>query len=160
MYQKILVPLDGSAPSELAVAVALKLLAGAEAELLLSRMQDLGHELGYPMGFPVATETLEAEHLRCDTYLMTVAGRLAPDHPNIRRSVLPHQEEVAAALAQLAGQEASQLIVMTSHGWEGLDRTIRGSVAEQLARIAPCPVLIIGPHSDVMRAMKHPPLQA
>ena len=97
----------------------------------------------------------EAERLRCDTYLLSLAGKLAPDCSKLTTRVLPHQQDIARELACLARSEQCQLIVMTSHGWEGLGRTLRGSVAEELARIAPCPVMIIGPHSHVLEAAKH-----
>ena len=154
MYQRILVPLDGSPIAESAVSVALQLRADASSELLLVRMQGLGTELGYPVGFPVPTETLEAERLSCDTYLMDVRARLAQPGDLVRLKVLAHHEDIAADLAATAGLEKSQLIVMTSHGWEGLGRTLRGSVAEELARNAPCPVMIIGPHSEVLKEVK------
>lgn len=155
MYQRIMVPLDGSPVAEAALEVALG-LRYAESEVLLVRMQGLGAELGYPVGFPVPSETLDAERLRCDTYLLTVAGRLSAEGATFRRIVLPHQEDVAQAIAQLAKAEGSQVVVMTSHGWEGLGRALRGSVAEELARIASCPVLIIGPHTEVVQEAKSP----
>lgn len=147
MYHRILVPLDGSAIAETALSVALGLRADSTSEILLVRMQGLGTELGYPVGFPVPTETLDAERLRCDTYLLSVRARLTRALDTIRRKVLPHHEDIAGELASTARLEGSEVVVMTSHGWEGLGRTLRGSVAEELARIAPCPVMILGPHS-------------
>lgn len=156
MYQRILVPLDGSPVSEAAIEVALKLRSSRHSDVLLARMQGVGTELGYPVGFPVPTETLEAERLSCDTYLLGVCHRHASEEDNLRRAVLAHHEDVAQELACLARKEHSQIIVMTSHGWEGLGRTLRGSVAEELARIATCPVVIIGPQTDLLKAVKHP----
>lgn len=153
MYQRILVPLDGSPEAEAALSVAVGLCA-AESEVLLLRMQGLGTELGYPLGFPVPTETLEEERLHCDAYLLTLTGRLEREGVSSRCIVLPHQEDVAQAIAQRASLEQSQVVVMTSHGWEGLGRTLRGSVAEELARISPCPVLIIGPHTEALHDAK------
>lgn len=154
MFDRILVPLDGSPIAEAAVSFALGLRADPSSEVLLVRMTGLGTDLGFPVGFPVPTETLDAERLRCDTYLLTVRARLTRALDTIRRKVLLHHEDVAAELATTAQTERSQVIVMTSHGWEGLGRTLRGSVAEELARIAPCPVLIIGPHTEVIREAK------
>lgn len=154
MFDRILVPLDGSPIAEAALSFALGLRAHPSSEILLVRMQGMGTELGYPVGFPVPTETIEAERLRCDTCLLTVRARLTRALDTIRRKVLAHHEDVAAELASTARTEGSQVIVMTSHGWEGLGRTLRGSVAEELARIAPCPVLIIGPHTQVVQEAK------
>jgi len=153
LYQRILVPLDGSPEAETALDVTSG-LRYPESEFLLVRMQGLGAELGYPVGFPVPTEALEAERLRCDAYLLALAGRLSTQGGTVRRIVLPHQEDVAQAIAQLAKAEKSQVVVMTSHGWEGLGRALRGSVAEELARIASCPVLIIGPQTEVLQDSK------
>lgn len=42
----------------------------------------------------------------------------------------------------------SDLIVVGTHGFGGLKHFLLGSVCEELARTAPCPVLTIGPHAD------------
>ena len=41
------------------------------------------------------------------------------------------------------------LIVMGTHGRTGVGRLLMGSAAEEVFREAPCPVLTVGPHSDV-----------
>jgi nucleotide-binding universal stress UspA family protein len=50
--------------------------------------------------------------------------------------------EPAKTLALMAGEVGADLIVMGSHGRGPLARMIFGSVAQDLARVAPCPVLI------------------
>ena len=68
----------------------------------------------------------------------------------------PTKEIVAAA------QETnSDLIVLSTHGLTGLDRYLIGSVTDRLARIAPCPVLLVPPekrwtnrHSTRSRTMR------
>jgi len=73
---------------------------------------------------------------------------------SIRRKVLAHREDIAGELAYTAEVEGSQVVVLTSHDWDGLRRTLGGSVAEELARVAPCPVLIIGPQTEVVKDAK------
>ncbi|MFN8614186.1 MAG: universal stress protein [Vulcanimicrobiota bacterium] len=155
MYEKIMVPLDGSAASEVAISLALTLNAGSNCQLSLVRMQNLGDQLGFPLGFPVPAESVQAEYERCRAYLLSASQRLASNQ-QVHTIVLAHQEDVAQALADQARAQAAQLIVMTSHGWEGFERSLRGSVAEELARIAPCPVLIIGPHTEILQAGLQP----
>jgi nucleotide-binding universal stress UspA family protein len=46
-------------------------------------------------------------------------------------------------IVAFAGREHIDLIVMGSHGRTGLARLLMGSVAEGVARRAPCPVLIV-----------------
>ena len=50
-------------------------------------------------------------------------------------------EQIAAA----ASESKCNLIVMATHGLTGLDRYLIGSVADRVARLAPCPVLLIPP---------------
>jgi nucleotide-binding universal stress UspA family protein len=38
------------------------------------------------------------------------------------------------------------LIVMASHGRTGLAHLVLGSVAEEVVRLAPCPVMVVKPH--------------
>jgi nucleotide-binding universal stress UspA family protein len=48
-------------------------------------------------------------------------------------------------IVEVAEEEKSDLIVMTTHGRTGLSHLVMGSVAEKIVRTAPCPVLTIRP---------------
>ncbi len=50
-------------------------------------------------------------------------------------------EEIAAA----AAESNSDLILLSTHGHTGLDRYLVGSVADRVARLAPCPVFLMRP---------------
>jgi universal stress protein A len=50
-------------------------------------------------------------------------------------------------IVEVADEEQSDLIVMTTHGRTGLSHLVMGSVAEKIVRTAPCPVLTIRPTS-------------
>ncbi|MCI0682365.1 MAG: universal stress protein [Gemmataceae bacterium] len=68
---------------------------------------------------------------------------------------VPSQEIVAAA------QHGCDLIVMGTHGRRGFSRLVLGSVAEQVIRKAPCPVLAVklpasGAHKPQIRRILHP----
>ncbi len=63
---------------------------------------------------------------------------------------LPHQvcvEEGAVweRLALLLKQQETDLLIMGTHGRRGLQKLLMGSVAEELFRLAACPVLTVGP---------------
>jgi len=49
----------------------------------------------------------------------------------------------AAVIAETAEETGADLIVMGTHGRSGLTRLVMGSVAEELLRRAPCPVLTV-----------------
>ncbi len=55
----------------------------------------------------------------------------------------------AHELAQIASDLEADLVIVGTHGRQGAARWLLGSVAEQVVRIAPCPVLVARPkHVD------------
>jgi nucleotide-binding universal stress UspA family protein len=51
--------------------------------------------------------------------------------------------DTARAILRVAREAAADLIVLGTHGRTGLPRLLLGSVAEQVVRAAPCPVLTV-----------------
>ncbi len=51
--------------------------------------------------------------------------------------------EAAAVILSVARETNCQMIVMGTHGRSGLSRLLMGSVAEEVVRKAPCPVLTL-----------------
>lgn len=75
--------------------------------------------------------------------LRTFAVRSVPPGVKVHLEVRvgrPGEEIVAAA-----SERNSDLIVISTHGRTGLDRYLIGSVADRVARMAPCPVLLVPP---------------
>jgi nucleotide-binding universal stress UspA family protein len=52
-------------------------------------------------------------------------------------------------LSDLIGQQHIDLVVMGTHGRQGLGKILLGSVTESVLRRAPCPVLTIGPQVEI-----------
>ena len=50
-----------------------------------------------------------------------------------------------AAIVNEARRSNSNLVVLGSHGWHGLDRLLMGSVSEYVAVHAPCSVMVVPP---------------
>ena len=46
-------------------------------------------------------------------------------------------------IVDFAERISAELIVIPSHGRTGIERLLLGSVAERVARLAPCPVLVL-----------------
>ena len=66
--------------------------------------------------------------------------------PHDRRVVTEHRLEEgppAPTILRVAAQAKADVIVLGTHGRTGLGRLIMGSVAEQVVRKAPCPVLTV-----------------
>lgn len=56
------------------------------------------------------------------------------------------QGEVWEELVDMVARHNADLIVLGTSGRCGLRKALTGSVAEQILRMAPCPVLTVGPH--------------
>jgi nucleotide-binding universal stress UspA family protein len=56
------------------------------------------------------------------------------------------------AIAQLASDIEADLVVVGTHGHRGLERLLLGSVAENVVRLAPCPVLVVRPVGAIAAA--------
>ena len=153
MYQRILVPLDGSPVAEAALEVASRILSPHQGELVLVRMQEYSKE-ARSSEFAVVAEAFEAERARCENYLTLVAERWRKPDRKVSLRVLPHQLRSAQMLSQAAESGDCDLVVLTSHGRTGLERVLIGSVAEEMARICSVPVLILGPQTAEVRLVK------
>ncbi len=69
--------------------------------------------------------------------------RIKPPDPAIGVEHLLEEGDPATAILQVAQERRCELIVMGTHGRTGLGRLLMGSVAEQVVRNAPCPVLTV-----------------
>jgi nucleotide-binding universal stress UspA family protein len=144
MYQRILVPVDGSATSERGLREAVKLASGQNTRLLFlhvvddyTTLSDMTSASGYEemlkrlrqYGLDVlskAKHEAEAASIHCETLLREVTGK-----------------RVADVIVEQAGQHACDAIVMGTHGRRGFTRLTLGSAAEGVARISPVPVLLV-----------------
>jgi nucleotide-binding universal stress UspA family protein len=155
MIRTILVPLDGSAFGEHALAPALGLARRVGAMIRLT----LVHEpvvaplpttpapvLINPMPTVVVPDPRLDEELRAQrrSYLVSVAQRVA-GQPGVRVTMELLDGAVADALVDYADDIAADLVVMTTHGRGGLSRLWLGSVAEDVIRELTKPVLLVRP---------------
>lgn len=137
MFKRILVPLDASAEGEAVLSQALRIASTSTEIVLLHVLPAATPAVGAP-----PTETLVHEE-RAREYLEEVAGRLDRRGTNILIRAGDPVEEILAA-SQIVRADA---IAMATHGRRGLSRLLAGSVAEQVLRKSPRPVLFTGPES-------------
>jgi nucleotide-binding universal stress UspA family protein len=69
--------------------------------------------------------------------------RRQPDDPRVPVERVLGEGRPAEAILRAARERQCDLIVMGTHGRTGLGRALMGSVAEEVVRKAPCPVLTI-----------------
>jgi nucleotide-binding universal stress UspA family protein len=145
MYERILVPVDGSTTSAAGLAEAIKLakLTGAQIRLLhvvddmplamtaqgsgvmtadlLTLLREAGQQT-----LQAARERVAAAGIAVDAVIFdSLAGR------------------VSDRVAEQAGEWNADLIVLGTHGRRGVGRMLLGSDAEQVLRTSPVPVLLV-----------------
>ncbi len=142
MYQKILVPLDGSKLAEQAIPYATELCKG-NTEVTLLQVVHLPLPLAAP-DVSMAVPMPDPQELRKEAldYLESIAGELRQQGVDVK-TVAVEQDITADAIVKYAAEHDIDLIVMTTHGRSGFSRLVFGSVAESVVRQAPCPVLIV-----------------
>ena len=143
MYQRILVPVDGSETSDKALQEALKLVAGQPAQLLLLHvvedMQFLDAE-GYVNYAELRELTLNMGKRMLDkaAEIATQAGITADS-----KLVEAAGERIANVITAEAKDWPADLVVIGTHGRSGFSHLLFGSVAEGVVRGASVPVLLV-----------------
>ena len=144
MYEKILVPIDGSATAIRGFEEAVALARALGSKLVLMHVIDT---------FPVAVEMVSSatwqeisDGLRQqgDT-LLAKASETAANHGVAAetRLVETRTERVADTIVQEARNAGCDLVVMGTHGRRGFSRVLMGSDAEIVVRHCPLPVLLV-----------------
>jgi nucleotide-binding universal stress UspA family protein len=149
MFQRILVPLDGSKIAEAALEPARHLARLESGEIELVRSQLLPVNLENSQEFPIAHETYEKEAAHCLQYLNDLVSQLEADGIKATAHVLPGGD-AATRILEAARQGQADLILLTSQGRSGLGKLMLGSVADKLSRIATCPVMIVGRNAQIV----------
>jgi nucleotide-binding universal stress UspA family protein len=153
MYRKILVPLDGSTLSELAIPHAEAIARQFDSEIILTRVcQPVAMPVEfYPAMAGVAYDyhlDLQAQvEKEVKEYLADWQKKLQWDKVKCRSLAL--EGFVPEAILKTAETEEVDLIVMSTHGRSGLSRWVYGSVAAKVLQAARCPIFLV-------RAKNHP----
>jgi nucleotide-binding universal stress UspA family protein len=141
-YRAMIIPLDGSALAEQALAVALRLPGAAKATLVLVGAAPGRHDRDRSAAEPAGPGTPDqAEPLEC--YLRGVAQQLGADGFVARARLAIGAP--AEAILRASSEEQADLIVMATHGRSGVSRLVLGSVAEEIVRHADLPVVLVRP---------------
>ena len=142
MYDRILLPTDGSQGNSRAVEQAIGLAAQSDARLhVLFVVEDLPYAPEMMDGQvearlrEIGEEAISDIRQRADDAGVSVETALEDG--------TPHQ-----SILEYADEEGMDLIVMGTHGRSGLDRYLLGSVTERVVRGADTPVLTVRVNGD------------
>jgi len=145
MYERILVPIDGSPTSDLGLQEAIKLarLTGATLKLL-HVLDDLAFLSSVESGAALTAEMLEV--LRRSAGDLLEKARVRCQESGVNAEVELFESllgRVSDVVIDKARDWKAELIVIGTHGRRGVGRMLLGSDAEQIARHATVPVLLV-----------------
>jgi nucleotide-binding universal stress UspA family protein len=143
MFNRILVPIDFSAPSDAALEYARTVATRFGASLHLLHVADDPYRALYSAEVYVPeVEALREESLTDATCRLN--DRLqSSDIRDLGATVDAMIGTPARSIVDYAGSHDIDLIVMGTHGRGGMSHLLMGSVAERVVRTAPCPVLTV-----------------
>lgn len=135
IFQHILVPIDNSDASNRAAQTALQIAAA----------------LGSQVSFAYATtEFASPEDAKRTLEPAVILARNAGVHVDTH-VINGYTQSIAQAIAFNAEDSGCDLIVVGTHGREGLERLLLGSVAERVTRVAHIPVMVVRPVKNAGR---------
>ncbi|QSG08324.1 universal stress protein [Halapricum desulfuricans] len=138
MYDRILLPTDGSEEIEPVIEHAVELAAHHDATLHALYVLDTASLNSLPMetSWDTISSILEEEGAAA----LDVIDEYADDVVIERKIV---EGSPSRRIVQYAEDEGMVLIVMGTHGRGGIDRLLLGSVAERVVRTSSVPVLTV-----------------
>jgi nucleotide-binding universal stress UspA family protein len=136
MFQKILVPLDGSALAESILPQVERIYKVRDASIVLLRVVPVPEKRS--AGTDEMVRRAEGETF---DYLTALQSRL--ETRGILTSVVVKHGMPADVIPAYAEAEEIDLITMSTHGRTGISRWTRGSVAERVLRSTGVPLLLL-----------------
>lgn len=140
MYERILVPLDGSELSETILPFVERIAGPLDSEVILLTVVNLT-SVAAEAAWVIPPEDLLVREMKTRAGLSPLKERL--EAKGLRVRTLVTMGDPAEEICRVALVEGADLIAMSTHGRGGLGRLMFGSVAEQVIRRAGIPVLMI-----------------
>jgi len=144
MYQRILVPIDGSSTSLRALQEAIKLAMGKAQLRLVYVLEEVYLLDSQSYDFIDYAALREAVRQTGERVLAQAKEIVQQSQVEVETSLLePTGERVATVINGEAKRWPADLIVIGTHGRTGISHLMMGSVAEGVVREALVPVLLI-----------------
>lgn len=142
-YKRIIVAVDGSKTSDLALIEALHLAKALQAEICIIYIADI-----FPIiDFSPSLDFDVRDIIRNDGLAVLEKMRRIAQKNDVSTETqlieILDDKTVSEKISETALSWKADLIVMGTHGRRGFNRVILGSVAEETIRISSIPVLLI-----------------
>ncbi|MCG1004519.1 MULTISPECIES: universal stress protein [Halobacterium] len=140
MYERILLPTDGSEGTAAAAEHAATLARAYDATVHVLAVADERNRFETPSAGLAADAWAEGERDRAETDADETVASL-PDDIAVECAVVegvPHE-----AIVDYVEAEDVDVVVMGTHGRTGIDHYLVGSVTEKVVRTSPAPVMTV-----------------
>lgn len=151
MFQKILVPLDGSEPSSKALEYGIDVAKRFGSEIILLHIYSRGVPFVTPEAGALPTPTVASAEITVE--VIEAAKRmgnkiLAEAKHTVEKQKIPvktvlEEGDVVHEIVRTAKEEKIDLIVMGARGVGRIKELLLGSVSHGVCRKAPCSVMIV-----------------
>ncbi len=145
VIEKVIFTTDFSETANHALPYAIKMAKIFDAELIMLHAVTLyEHDPNDPgHRFPSLGDYCEELRKSADRNLQVCFERAGDAGVRIRKTVVQGVTPHAGIIDFTKEQGTRAMIVMSTHGRSGLSHVLLGSVAENVIRYAPCPVLVV-----------------
>jgi len=138
MYDRVLVPTDGSTASEDAIEHAIDLAKQYDATLHALYVVDAGAYSSLEVAADAVAEELRSEGTEAVEAIAERAGDAGVTTETAVETGIVHR-----AIVDYIDAADIDLVIMGTHGRTGVDRFLLGSVAEKVIRTADAPVMTV-----------------
>ena len=149
MYNKILVPLDGSKLAECALEHVKAITLGCHVpEVVFLRVVEPTYLISDALseGGAIYSDIINQLQSEAEKYIVETSQNFK--HPSgINIIPVAAYGNPASEILEYAKKNNVDIIIMTSHGRSGISKWLLGSVADKVSHHATIPVLIVSAHA-------------
>jgi nucleotide-binding universal stress UspA family protein len=145
MFQRILIPYDGSERSRQAIPIAARLARAHNGVVLLLQVTPPLIEDVWQMDTPLLMpqESWQAEQADITAELKAIASCEELQGIPIETTIVGREGSTAKTILEIARSWHADLIILCSHGRTGFTRWVLGSIVDTIVRQSPIPTLIL-----------------
>jgi len=147
LFEKILIPLDGSVAGESAVSYAFALAEKFHSEITLLHVIEQGrhvHTIGGLQYVPFLDQDIETAKNRAEKYFNSVASKLAPASNRVLFEIVVG--DATREILKTTEKMSRCLIALSTHGYSGVSAWSFGSVTYKITQVATQSFLIVKSH--------------
>ena len=143
--KRILFPIDFTENSSKILPYVLSVSEKYDAMIyLLHVVEDISQWSGYLVPYISLDQYQENASKDAEEIFGKICEEQLQSYPNFQKSILTG--DPAQEILKAIESEEIDLVIMGTHGRKGLEHVFFGSVAENVLRKSPVPVLVINPH--------------